>query len=26
MASQQAPDAVWQPIGEWLRGQFASAR
>jgi polyhydroxyalkanoate synthase len=26
MASQQAPDAVWQPIGEWLRGQLASAR
>jgi polyhydroxyalkanoate synthase len=23
MASTQAPDAVWHPIAEWLRGQFA---
>jgi len=23
MASLQAPDAVWRPIAEWLRGQFA---
>ena len=23
MASVQAPDAVWQPIAQWLRGQFA---
>jgi polyhydroxyalkanoate synthase len=25
MASVKAPDAVWQPIGEWLRARFASA-
>ncbi len=23
MASLQAPDAVWRPIADWLRGQFA---
>jgi polyhydroxyalkanoate synthase len=23
MASTQAPDAVWRPIAEWLKGQFA---